>query len=148
MKMNIFAFLLAALAGSIMAFQGALNAALGKIVGLLEATLLVMAIGMLTALLALYPLGLGQGDILKLNGAPWYTLLGGLLIVLITYGVAASIPKIGAANATTAIVAAQVTTTVLIDHFGFFGLQAIPFSWWKVAGLALLVAGTRLMLLH
>ncbi|HHT46198.1 MAG TPA: DMT family transporter [Firmicutes bacterium] len=148
MKLDVLALLLAALAGAIMAFQGAVNAALGKIVGLLEATFIVMIIGLLTAFIALFPLRLGHGDIFKFTGAPWYSFMGGMLIVLITYAVAASIPKIGAANATTAIVAAQVTTAFLIDHFGLFGLQAIPFSWWKAAGLALLVVGTRLMLLQ
>jgi transporter family-2 protein len=148
MKLDIIALLLAALAGSIMAIQGTLNAALGKIVGLLEATLIVMIIGLVTAFVALFPLSLGHGDIFKFTGAPWYSFLGGILIVLITYAVAASIPKIGAANATTAIVAAQVTTALLIDHFGLFGLQAIPFSWWKAAGLALLAIGTRLMLMQ
>lgn len=148
MKLDILALLLAALAGSIMAIQGTLNASLGKIVGLLEATLIVMIIGLVTAFVALFPLGLGHGNIFKFTGTPWYTFLGGILIVLITYAVAASIPKIGAANATTAIVAAQVTTALLIDHFGLFGLQAIPFSWWKAAGLVLLAIGTRLMLMQ
>ena len=126
MKLDILALLLAALAGSIMAIQGTLNASLGKIVGLLEATLIVMIIGLVTAFVALFPLGLGHGNIFKFTGAPGI-LSWGILIVLITYAVAASIPKIGAANATTAIVAAQVTTALLIDHFGLFGLQAIPF---------------------
>lgn len=148
MKLNILALLLAAVAGSIMAIQGALNATLGKIVGLLEATLIVMIIGLVTAFIALFPLGLGNGDIFKFTGAPWYSFLGGILIVLITYAVAASIPKVGAANATTAIVAAQVATAFLIDHFGLFGLQAISFSWWKAAGLVLLAIGTRLMLMQ
>jgi transporter family-2 protein len=35
---------------------------------------------------------------------------------------------------------------MMIDHLGLFGLDKIPFSWWKVAGLVLLAAGTRLML--
>ncbi|NMB35670.1 MAG: DMT family transporter [Firmicutes bacterium] len=148
MNLNLFALLLAALAGATMALQGALNSALGKVVGLLEATLIVLLIGFLTALLFLYPLGLGKGDILKLGGAPWYTLGGGVLIVLITYGVAASIPQVGAAKATTAIVAAQVTAAALIDHFGFFGLTALSFSWWKVLGLVFLATGTYIMLIQ
>ena len=148
MKLNILALLLAAVAGSIMAIQGALNATLGKIVGLLEATLIVMIIGLVTAFIALFPLGLGNGDIFKFTGAPWYSFLGGILIVLITYAVAASIPKVGAANATTAIVAAQVATAFFIDHFGLFGLQAISISWWKAAGLVLLAIGNRLMLMQ
>jgi transporter family-2 protein len=148
MSKNLAALLIAALAGSAMAFQGALNAALGKIIGLLEATLVVMVIGTITTLLALYPLGLGKGSLIKITGVSWYKFLGGLLIVLITYGVVVSIPKVGVASATTAIVAAQVTTAALIDHFGLFGLETIPFSWWKVLGLALLAAGTHTMLLQ
>jgi transporter family-2 protein len=148
MSKNIFALLIAALAGSAMAFQGSLNAALGKVVGLLEATLIVMVIGTITALVALYPLGLGKGNLEKIAEAPWYQYLGGLLIVLITYAVVVSIPRVGVANATTAIIAAQVTTAALIDHFGLFGLEAIPFSWWKVLGLVLLAAGTRTMLVQ
>jgi bacterial/archaeal transporter family-2 protein len=148
MNLKLLALLLAAVAGSAMAFQGTLNAALGKAVGLLEATLIVMFIGFFTALLSLYPLGLGKGNIFKLAAAPWYSFLGGLLIVIITYAVVASIPRVGVANATTAIVAAQVITAVFIDHFGLFGMQAIPFSWWKIIGLVLLAVGTRFMLMH
>lgn len=148
MDLKLFIFLLAALAGSTMAVQGTLNAALSKVVGLLEATAIVMLIGLLTALAALYALGLGKGNIARFTQAPWYTFLGGVLIVLITYGVAASIPRIGAANATTAIITAQVATAVLIDHLGLFGMKAIPFSWWKLLGLGLLAAGTRIMLIR
>lgn len=144
----MFALLLAALAGATMAVQGTLNASLSKVVGLLEATLIVMIIGALTTLLALYPLGLGKGNILKGGAAPWYTFGGGVLIVLITYGVAASIPKVGVANATTAIVAAQVTTALFIDHCGFFGMETLPFTWWKAAGLVFLAAGTYIMLMQ
>lgn len=146
MELNLFALLLAALAGATMAVQGTLNASLSKVVGLLEATLIVMIIGALTALLTLYPLGLGRGNILKLGTTPWYTLGGGVLIVLITYGVAASIPKVGVANATTAIVTAQVATALLIDHCGFFGMEPISFTWWKALGLVFLAAGTYIML--
>lgn len=148
MNLNLFALLIAALAGATMAVQGSLNSALGKVIGLLEATLIVMLIGSLTALLFLYPLGLGKGNMFKLGETPWYTLGGGVLIVLITYGVAASIPQVGAAKATTAIVAAQVTTALLIDHFGFFGLAAISFSWWKTLGLIFLATGTYIMLMQ
>lgn len=147
MKLNLFAILMAALAGSTMAIQGTFNAALGKIVGLLEATLIVMVIGFLTALTALYLIGLGKGNLSKISEAPWFAFLGGLLIVIITYAVAASIPRVGVATATTAIVAAQVSTAVIIDHFGLFGMEAISFSWWKILGLVLLAVGTRIMLI-
>lgn len=140
-----FALILALVSGVAMAVQGALNSALAKITGLLQATLIVhLTATLAVALLLLFPLS--PGSLTKITGAPWYLFLGGLVGVLITYGVAASIPKAGAALATTAIIVGQVTMALIIDHWGFFGLEKIPFTWWKAAGLVLLAAGARLML--
>jgi bacterial/archaeal transporter family-2 protein len=144
---QLVAMLVALVAGLTMAVQGTFNAVLGKVVGILEATFLVHAIGTLTVILGLFILGLGKGDLLKAPVAPWYTLLGGVLGVLIVYGVAYSIPKVGVALATTAIIVGQVSTALAIDHFGLFGMEKIPFSWLKGAGLLLLAAGAKLMLM-
>ncbi len=129
-----------------MALQGSLNSALGKIIGLWEATLLVHIIGTATvgALILLTPLD--QGELAKLPQTPWYTLLGGILSVAIIALVAYSIPQLGVAIATTAIIVAQVSTALLIDHLGLFGLQAIPFTWQKLAGMLFLATGALLML--
>lgn len=136
---RIIALLTAALAGALMALQGSLNSALGKIAGLWETTFLVHIVGTIVALVLL-PI-VGDGSLSKLVGAPWYTWLGGVLGVAIIFTVAASIPKVGMANATTAIVAAQVLVACIIDHFGLFGLEALPFTWWRWLGGALLAGG-------
>jgi transporter family-2 protein len=146
--MFLIALLLAAIAGVSMAVQGSINTGLGKIVGLLEATFIVHIVGIVTAALALYVLKFGRGDLGKFQEAPWYLYLGGVLGVIILYTVVASISRVGVATATTAIIVGQVSTAVLIDHFGFFGLDRIPFSWYKVAGVALLAVGARLMLIR
>jgi len=143
---NLIAMLVAMLAGLTMALQGSLNSLLGKVVGLLEATFIVHIIGTLTVVVGLFALGLGRGNLLRLPEAPWYSLAGGILGVIIVYGVVFSIPKLGMAVATTAIIVGQVSTALVIDHFGLFGLEKIPFSWVKGAGLLLLAAGARLML--
>ncbi|MDN5346463.1 MAG: bacterial/archaeal transporter family-2 protein [Clostridia bacterium] len=128
-----------------MALQGSLNAALAKITGLLQATLIVhLTATIVTGVLLLFPLS--PGSLGKALQAPWYLFLGGFIGVLITYGVVASIPRAGVALATTAIIVGQVTTALLIDHFGFFGLEKIPFTWWKLLGLVLLALGACLML--
>lgn len=145
MQVEAVFLLLAAVAGATMAVQGAWNSALGKVVGLAQATLIVHLVGSLgAALLLLFPLS--AGSFARLPQAPWYTLGGGFLGVIIIYLVVASIPRLGVALATTAIVAGQVGVAMLIDHFGLFGLERIPFSWLKLVGLALLAAGARLML--
>lgn len=81
-----------------------------------------------------------------LSQAPWYTYLGGVISVFIIYLVAASIPKIGAANATTAIIVGQVTMAVIIDHLGLFGLQADAFTYRQGVGIILLAVGAKLLL--
>jgi len=146
MKFSLIALILAALAGATMAVQGTLNAALGKITGVLEATLIVMITGTITSLLALFLLGVGKGNMARASSAPWYYFLGGLLIVLITYGVTASIPKLGVANATTAIVTAQIASAVLIDHFGLFGMNKISFNLHQVLGVLMMAGGAWLIL--
>ncbi|HBT48187.1 MAG TPA: hypothetical protein DEA73_09995 [Peptococcaceae bacterium] len=139
------ALIIALVAGVAMAVQGSLNAALAKITGLLQATLVVhLTATTATALLLLLPVS--PGSLGKLTQAPWYLLLGGVIGVLITYGVMASIPRVGVALATTAIIVGQVTMALIIDHLGLFGLNKIPFTWWKALGLVLLAAGARLML--
>ena len=127
-------------------FQGSLNTILGKVVGLLEATFVVHLVGTITVVMALLLLRLGKNGLSQIGQAPWYAALGGVLSVLIIYTVVASISKLGVATATTAIIVGQVSTAVIIDHFGMFGLKEIPFTWWKLAGIALLTTGAKLML--
>ncbi len=145
MHLALIPLLLALAAGVTMALQGSLNTVLGKVVGLLEATFFVHVIGTV-ALVVLLLLGLGQGNLGRYAQAPWYVYLGGILGVAIIYLVQASISRLGVAIATTAIVVGQVSTALLIDHFGLFGLRAIPFTWWKLLGLIFLATGAKLML--
>ncbi|MDH7576670.1 MAG: DMT family transporter [Bacillota bacterium] len=146
MSLALLPLIFALVAGVTMALQGSLNSALGKVIGLLEATFIVHVTGTLTLIILLFLLQLGRGDLGRWAQAPWYTYLGGLLGVLIIYAVVASIPKLGVAVATTLIIVGQVSTALAIDHFGLFGLKAVPFTWWKVFGLALLATGAKLML--
>lgn len=139
------ALLVALVSGVAMAVQGAINSSLGKIIGLLQAALVVHFTATL-AVIGLLFFPLSEGQLGKLWQTPWYLWLGGLLGVFITYGVVASIPRVGVALATTAIIVGQVTAALLIDHFAPLGLAKIPFTWWKAVGLVLLAAGARLML--
>jgi bacterial/archaeal transporter family-2 protein len=78
--------------------------------------------------------------------ASWYNYLGGILIVFIVYLVAASIAKVGAANATTAILVGQIVTAMLLDHLGILGLEQIPWEWNQGVGIVFLAIGAHLML--
>jgi bacterial/archaeal transporter family-2 protein len=144
MKGRFIFLLMAALSGSLMAIQGTFNSLLGKIVGLLESTFSVHLIGTLTAGILL--LFLGNGSFSKASQVPWFAWLGGPIGVAIIFGVAFSIPKLGVGVTTTAIIAAQLFTAYLIDHFGLFGMERIPFNFLKLGGTVLIIIGAKLLL--
>lgn len=146
MSAKLLALLIAAGSGVAMALQGSLNAALGKIIGLLETTFIVHLVGLMVVFLLLFVFQLGDGEWYRYTEAPWYTYLGGLLGVLIIYLVARSIPPLGVAVATTAIIVGQVMTACLVDHLGLFGLEKASFTWYRVAGTALMASGAFLIL--
>lgn len=146
MSGKLLALTMALVSGVAMALQGTLNSALSKIIGLLEATLIVHFTATVIVLVLLFGLGVGQGDLGKFREIPWYLYLGGALGVVITYLVVASIPKVGVALATTAIIVGQVSAACLVDHFALFGMERYPFTWYRLGGLVLLAIGARLML--
>jgi len=138
---------IAAVSGAAMALQGTFNAALGKILGIWESTLLVHIIGTATVIIIILFLGTGFNNYSKIGDVPWYAFLGGFLNVLIIYAVVRSIPKIGVGNTTTAIIVAQVSTAVLIDSLGAFGMKKLEFQYMDLLGIALLTIGARILLL-
>lgn len=146
MSLTILAIILAALAGAFMAVQGALNTGLSKVCGLLEASWIVHLSGAILITVLLWGFKLGRGNLMHAAHAPLLTFLGGPLNVAIIYLVIASMPRIGVARATTAIIAAQVTVAAIIDHFGLLGMRPVAFSMWKGVGLVLLAIGTKLLL--
>lgn len=138
--------IIAALSGVAMAIQGTLNSYMSKIIGQLEATFMVHIIGLIAVVIVLFGFKLGQGHLDKLGQVPWYGYLGGIISVLIIYGVVASMPKVGVANATTAIIVGQVTAALIIDSTGLLGFEKCPLTWIKGLGVALLAIGAKLML--
>ena len=137
---------LAAGAGVLMAVQGAMNGAMSKIVGVLEGNFVLHAIGLLIIVILLFLLGLGRGDLHELSKAPWYLFLPGAINVAIIYGVMLSISKTSAGIATTAIIVGQLTMSLLVDWFGWFGLEKIPMTWGRGIGLVLMAVAARLLM--
>ncbi len=139
---------IAAVSGAAMALQGTLNAALGKVLGIWESTLVVHLVGTISSLIIIVALGVGFSNLSKMGQAPWYVYLGGVLNVAIIYAVVRSIPKIGVGNATTAIIIAQVLTAVLIDCLGAFGMKKMEFHYIDLLGIAFLAIGARILLIE
>ena len=139
---GILSFVVAALAGSAMALQGTFNTTAGKVIGVAENTLLVHLVGAATIGLVLL-LGFGKGDWSKIGEIPIYGYLGGILSAVIIFGVIYGMSALGVGNATAVIILFQVVVALIVDTFGLFGAEKIPFSWWRVLGVVLLCVGTK-----
>lgn len=146
MGVRLLALLIAAISGMAMALQGTLNTSLSKVIGLMEATFVVHLVGLAFVSLLLFAFNLGQIKLDLFGQVPLYTYLGGVLGVAIVYMVIKSIPRVGVAPATTAIILGQVFTAGLIDHLGLFGMEKMPFNWCRVGGTLLMAGGAWLIL--
>jgi transporter family-2 protein len=141
--MNVFlTFALMFLAGMALAVQPSINARLAQKVGLLESAGISFLVGTVV-LLGLLP-WLGRGSWRGLGQVAWWELTGGLLGAFYVSLVILAVPKIGTTAALAATIASQLVTGLLLDHFRFLGLRAIPLDAGRLAGACLLVAGAFL----
>ena len=75
----------------------------------------------------------------------WYKFTGGLLGIFVVIVALLSVQEIGASNMFVLIVAGQLFTALLMDHFGLLGLKESPVSLQKMIGIVLLIAGAYLV---
>lgn len=138
------AVLLTAVAGGLIALQAPINAELGRSTGSLPAALISFAIGTL----ALAGIVLASGKAGGLGGATdvsWYYLVGGLLGAVYVTNALIAVDAIGAGGVAALTVAGQLVASVTIDRLGLFGLDQVALTPERVLGVALLLAGTILV---
>lgn len=129
--------------GALVGIQHPLNAELATHIGGLNSAFLNFATG--TALLLVFVLVARQGaGIRKVTEVRWYFLLGGFIGVVTVLTALTAVETIGAAGLTAAIVTGQLLASIALDRFGVFGLEKRSVTPLRVAGVALLVAGTFL----
>jgi transporter family-2 protein len=76
---------------------------------------------------------------------PAWAWLGGLLGAYYVITAILVAPKLGAANLISLIVAAQICTSLVLDHFGLIGFSQHSINVWRVAGTLFLVAGVTMI---
>jgi transporter family-2 protein len=76
------------------------------------------------------------------RGAPWWAWMGGVFGSAYVVGSMLLTRALGAALATTLVIAAQVVTAVALEHFGALGLRRRPLNGARAA--ALLLTGAAL----
>jgi transporter family-2 protein len=138
------AVLLTAVAGGLIALQAPINAGLGRATGSLPAALVSFAIGT-AALAAIVVLSGKAGGVGSSFDVSWYYLLGGLLGAVYVVNALIAVSAIGAGGVAAATIAGQLAASVAIDRLGLFGLDQVPLTPERLLGVALLFAGTLLV---
>lgn len=131
--------ILSIIGGALAGVQASINGELGKKVGGIEASLISFFIG--TLFLVLIVLFFGRGQIQNIFIVPKWQLIGGFLGAIFVTVIILSVPNVGVALTIFAAIIGQILISLTIDHFGFFGVQAIPLNWNRMIGLLLMLSG-------
>jgi len=135
--------ILTVVVGLAIASQTQFAGILGQHVGIMESVFIIHLGGFLIS--GIYLLIIGGGGLGTWKSAPWYALCGGLLGVMIVGGYAFVIPRIGLAPAITLAVSAQLIFSALLSHYGVLGAIQQPLTVSRIAGIAVLLVGTWLI---
>lgn len=135
-------FLIAMVSGALMSVQGVFNTGVTKETGPWLTNCFVQFTGFLVCLG--FFLFMEQGKVpvtqlFKIDNK--YMLLGGVIGAFITFTVIQSMAQLGPAKSVMAIVVTQVFVAYLIELFGLFGVDKVSFSWSKLIGILVAVAG-------
>jgi transporter family-2 protein len=128
------------------AIQAALMGRFGERVGTLEAFAFA---SLLTALIGTVVLVLGRaslGGYVDAARQPVWLWTAAVMSALIVIGITFAAPRIGTTATIGIVVAGNLAMAAVIDRFGLFGLEKIPFHWPRLLGIALLAVGAALSL--
>jgi bacterial/archaeal transporter family-2 protein len=133
-------------AGGFVAAQPAANNVLSKKVGTFGAVSVNFLVGTILVLVITYAFAGGIRDIEGVESPAWYYwVLGGVGGVVIVLASLIGVRELGAGGVTVAVIAGQLTASVVLDRLGVLGLDERAITWEKLAGIALLGVGVYLI---
>jgi transporter family-2 protein len=145
MKNCIFLFL-ALCVGGLLPVQGSLNAHLGKSLNHpLQATFISFFGAILVLFLLLLALSPPLPSVSQLKSTPAVYYTGGIYGVVFVTTILMLAPRIGIANTLVATIVGQLIVSVILDHFGVFGLVRHPISGYRLIGCAGLMVSLYLI---
>jgi len=136
---------LTVVAGGWIALQSPINSHLGRHVGAIQGAFVSFVVGTLLLLVAATFAHGGLGRIGEVRDVSWIYVTGGVLGAGYVTVALLAVRPLGTGGVIAATIAGELTVAVLIDQFGWFGVERHAISVGRVAGIALLAAGVLLV---
>ena len=133
-------FIIALISGALMSIQGVFNTGITKSSSMWAANSWVQLTAFLVCVIAWFVTG-KQNVMGMFHVENKYMLLGGVIGAFITMTVIKSMNSLGPAKAVLIIVKSQIIVAYLIELFGLFGVDKVPFQWSKLVGALVAIVG-------
>jgi len=139
---SIIIIILVGLAGGVaVGLQSPMASMLTQKLGVFESVFIVHIGG---ALIALIPLLFYGSKLSQWRIVPWYTLLSGVLGLIVIAAISYMIPRVGVATSITTVVAGQLLVGVILDHYGLLGATIKPLDITRIIGMSVVLFGVWL----
>jgi len=141
--MDILYILLALLAGACAPTQAGVNSQL-KVMWAGDpavAALVSFAVGTLTLLAYVLILRLPRPPLRTAAELPWWIWSGGALGAFLVWVSVITAFRLGASTMIAVLMAGQILTSLVLDHYGLIGYETRPMTLWRFVGAGLLVTG-------
>jgi len=133
-------------AGGLVAAQPVMNNALSKKIGTFGAVSMNFLVGTALILFITFVFAGGFRDGEGVETPAWYYwVFGGFAGVVIVLTSLVTVRELGAGGVTAAVIAGQLTLSIVLDRVGALGLEERAITWDKVVGIVLLAVGTVLI---
>lgn len=145
--MKIYLISLILVIGFVLTLHLAMNAQVGVIVkNPRMGNALFWTIGAITAII-IGLTGWDPGFFSQLKAVPFWLLTAGIMGGALVFGIAWTMPRLGAGTAFVLLIAGQVISGMVFSHYGLLGSPVEPVSMIKIMGVILLVAGAAVVTL-
>lgn len=140
---NVLTLIAGLLGGVSVAIQSVIAGAMSQRVGGTASSFIIHVSGAILSGLLL--VSRGGENIAQWRVLPWYMLGSGVFGVILYLTLNRTLPQLGASAAITLIIVGQLLTSMLIDHFGWFGVTIHSVDATRLLALGLLLVGGYLM---
>jgi bacterial/archaeal transporter family-2 protein len=142
MKITFIYVLLALVTGALIPIQAATNATFSKsVTNPLVTGIMVFVVGFFGMLILSLTMRISWPSVHQLASAPTYGYLGGLIVATYVVMITILVPRIGVGTAISVIITGQILCAVVIDHFGFFGVQVRSIDANRLIGVLMMITG-------